>query len=266
MKAKKKTPNKFNCLGYKKKYMKKIFITLLVSTIFNAFSQIQIKENDFIKVTYKTNLKSDLLDSNPNKTELEKKISSYQEKLEYQLIFNSSKSIFRPVENIDFDDQTVEYKITRGLSNELYYKDLLKKEKIKQTTSLDELFNIVKSFEQYKWVVSSETKVIDGYTCYKATCHYEEYDDNRKMSLSFNPVVWFAPSLLYSFGPIGLDGLPGLVLEGTFNGRIYFYATSVDLNDKTLTKIERPVHGKYVTEEEFRKVLAENYKKMNEMR
>jgi GLPGLI family protein len=86
------------------------------------------------------------------------------------------------------------------------------------------------------------------------------------MSLSFNPVVWFAPSLPYSFGPMGLDGLPGLVLEGTFNGRVYFYATSIDLNDKTLTKIERPVHGQYVTEEEFRKILAENYKKMNEMR
>lgn len=231
----------------------------------NSFAQQKNEsKNDIVKVTYKSSLYKDSESIKDSK--LRDKITQYQESFEFELFFDKTKSIYRLVDNINFDDQSIEYQITRGLSNELYYKDLLKKEKIKQTTALDELFNIVKSFEQYKWVVSSETKVIDGYTCYKATCHYEEYDDNRKMSLSFNPVVWFAPSLPYSFGPMGLDGLPGLVLEGTFNGRVYFYATSIDLNDKTLTKIERPVHGKYVTEEEFRKVLAENYKKMDEMR
>lgn len=231
----------------------------------NSFAQQKNEsKNEIVKVTYKSSLYKDSESIKDSK--LRDKITQYQESFEFELFFDKTKSIYRLVDNINFDDQSIEYQITRGLSNELYYKDLLKKEKIKQTTALDELFNIVKSFEQYKWVVSSETKVIDGYTCYKATCHYEEYDDNRKMSLSFNPVVWFAPSLPYSFGPMGLDGLPGLVLEGTFNGRVYFYATSIDLNDKTLTKIERPVHGKYVTEEEFRKVLAENYKKMDEMR
>lgn len=245
--------------------MNKIIFSFLTFMSINSFAQQKNEsKNDIVKVTYKSSLYKDSESIKDSK--LRDKITQYQESFEFELFFDKTKSIYRLVDNINFDDQSIEYQITRGLSNELYYKDLLKKEKIKQTTALDELFNIVKSFEQYKWVVSSETKVIDGYTCYKATCHYEEYDDNRKMSLSFNPVVWFAPSLPYSFGPMGLDGLPGLVLEGTFNGRVYFYATSIDLNDKTLTKIERPVHGKYVTEEEFRKVLAENYKKMDEMR
>jgi GLPGLI family protein len=241
-----------------------IFSFLTFMSIYSYAQQKNESKNDIVKVTYKSSLYKDSESIKDSK--LRDKITQYQESFEFELFFDKTKSIYRLVDIINFDDQSIEYQITRGLSNELYYKDLLKKEKIKQTTSLDELFNIVKSFEQYKWVVNSETKVIDGYTCYKATCHYEEYDDNRKMSLSFNPVVWFAPSLPYSFGPMGLDGLPGLVLEGTFNGRVYFYATSIDLNDKTLTKIERPVHGKYVTEEEFRKILAENYKKMNEMR
>ncbi|MBM6500677.1 GLPGLI family protein [Flavobacterium macrobrachii] len=245
--------------------MNKIIISFLTFMSLNSFAQQKNEsKNDIFKVIYKSSLYKD--SESVKDSKLRDKITQYQESFEFELFFDKTKSIYRLVDNINLDDQSIEYQITRGLSNELYYKDLLKKEKIKQTTSLDELFNVVKSFEQYKWVVSSETKVIDGYTCYKATCHYEEYDDNRKMSLSFNPVVWFAPSLPYSFGPMGLDGLPGLVLEGTFNGRVYFYATSIDLNDKTLTKIERPVHGKYVTEEDFRKVLAENYKKMNEMR
>ena len=245
--------------------MNKIIFLFLTFVSLNSFAQQKNEnKNNISKVIYKSSLYKD--SESVKDSKLRDKITQYQESFEFELLFDKTKSIYRLVDNINLDDQSIEYQITRGLSNELYYKDLLKKEKIKQTTSLDELFNVVKSFEQYTWVVSSETKVIDGYTCYKATCHYEEYDDNKKMSLSFNPVVWFAPSLPYSFGPMGLDGLPGLVLEGTFNGRVYFYATSIDLNDKTLTKIERPVHGKYVTEEDFRKVLAENYKKMNEMR
>jgi GLPGLI family protein len=245
--------------------MNKIIFLFLTFVSLNSFAQQKNEnKNNISKVIYKSSLYKD--SESLKDPKLRDKITQYQESFEFELLFDKTKSIYRLVDNINLDDQSIEYQITRGLSNELYYKDLLKKEKIKQTTSLDELFNVVKSFEQYKWVVSSEIKVIDGYTCYKATCHYEEYDDNKKMSLSFNPVVWFAPSLPYSFGPMGLDGLPGLVLEGTFNGRVYFYATSIDLNDKTLTKIERPVNGKYVTEEEFRKVLAENYKKMNEMR
>ena len=81
--------------------------------------------------------------------------------------------------------------------------------------------------------------------------------------MKFTPTVWFAPSLPYSFGPIGLDGLPGLVLEATFNGRIYYFATNIIFNDKSLLDIEKPKEGKYVTESEFKKIGLENYNKYN---
>jgi len=218
------------------------------------------------KVVYKTSLYKANEKLNSNITELQDKLVQFQESFEFELYFDKSKSIFKLVDKIDLDDQSVEYKIARGLSNDLFYRDLLKKEKINQTTSNDELFNVIKPIDEYKWIITNETKVIDGYTCYKATCQYNTYDENRKKPLSFNPIVWFAPSLPYSFGPSGLDGLPGLVLEGTFNGRLYFYATKISFNDKTLIKLDRPIHGKYVDETDFLKIDAENFRKINETR
>lgn len=245
--------------------MKKIMLLLLLLASLNIAAQPKGQENNGItKVTYKSShyqgdIKEELKD-------LKKRITQYQESFEFELHFDNDKSIFKLVDNIGLDDQTIEYQITRGISNELFYKDLLKKEKIKQTTSLDELFNVINPFDEYNWVVTNETKVIDGYTCYKATCRYEQYDDYRKKQLVFNPFVWFAPSLPYPFGPSGLDGLPGLVLEGSFNGTVYFYATKIEFDDKALTKIQRPIHGKYVTREEFDKIIVENYQKMNDMK
>ncbi|UPT69292.1 MAG: GLPGLI family protein [Flavobacterium sp. JAD_PAG50586_2] len=245
--------------------MKKIIASIIIITSLNINAQQKnLGGNEITKVTYKSSLYQE--DVKENLKDLKNKITQYRESFEFNLYFDKDKSIFKLVDNIGADDQTIEYHITRMISNELFYKDLVKKEKIKQTTSMDELFNVINPFDEYNWVVTNETKVIDGYTCYKASCQYEEYDGNRKKQLVFNPFVWFAPSLPYPFGPSGLDGLPGLVLEGSFNGTVYFYATKIEFDDKALTKIQRPIHGKYVTREEFDKIIVENYQKMNDMR
>lgn len=245
--------------------MKKIILSLLLFLSLSIGAQQKDAGSQGItKVTYKSSLYNQ--DIKENLKDLKNRITQYRESFEFELYFDKDKSIFKLVDNIGLDDQTIEYHIEKSLSNELFYKDLVKKEKIKQTTSLDELFNVINPFDEYKWVVTNEKKVIDGYTCYKATCQYEEYDGNRKNQLIFNPFVWFAPSLPYSFGPSELDGLPGLVLEGSFNGTVYFYATKVEFDNKILTKIQRPVHGKYVKKEEFDKIIVENFQKVNEMK
>ncbi len=247
--------------------MKKTTLLLILIPCLFLYSQpkneAQIK---LVKVNYKSSLTKPEETTKPNISDLNDRFIKYQESFEFELFFDKSKSIFRLIDNIDLDDQSIEYKITRGLSNEIHYKDLINKEKIKQTTSFDEIFNVIKPFNEYTWEITKETKIIDGYTCYKAICRYETYDDNRKTSLVFSPSVWFAPSLPYPFGPCGLDGLPGLVLEGTFNGRIYFYATKISFDDKTLNKIERPKNGKDITEKDFLKMDSENLKKLNESR
>jgi GLPGLI family protein len=99
--------------------------------------------------------------------------------------------------------------------------------------------------------------------CYKATAQVQEYDENRKQVNKFNPYVWFTPTIPTSFGPAGLDGLPGLVLEGTFNGRLYYYATNISFNHQTKLAIDRPKSGKFITQEELTKINAEIFKRNN---
>ena len=73
------------------------------------------------------------------------------------------------------------------------------------------------------------------------------------------PIVWFTPEIPIPFGPIGIDGLPGVVLEASEKGKMYFYATKIisDYKDPLIT-IEIP-KGKFITPEEYDRKITEKY-------
>ena len=109
---------------------------------------------------------------------------------------------------------------------------------------------------ELNWEITDETKSILGYTCYKAVGYKEQYDPGRKKLLTFSPVAWFAPELNMPFGPNGIDGLPGLVLEGSMNGKLFLYADKIEIN--TNLKNERKLmidNGEEMTENEYLELL-----------
>jgi GLPGLI family protein len=61
------------------------------------------------------------------------------------------------------------------------------------------------------WKLVNETKLIDKYTCYKATTI--EVVQNPKGNFEKDIIAWYCPELPFSFGPLGYGGLPGLILE-----------------------------------------------------
>lgn len=177
--------------------------------------------------------------------------------MEFKLYFTKNKSIFDIIDKLN---NINEFSFNRALNRVkgCYYKDLISKEKIKSIEFAGNLYNITVPFDEYKWNITNETKMISGYKCYKATCVYEEYDTRRKKNLVFNPEVWFAPKIPFPFGPRGLDGLPGLVLEGKFSSGIYFYATDIkfSLTNKNID-IEKPNKGIFVSDEEYKRIQIE---------
>lgn len=70
---------------------------------------------------------------------------------------------------------------------------------------------LLKRPKKENWVLTNETKEIDGYLCYKATNIYKVVGSEKTFN---HPVVaWYCPKLPYGFGPNGYGNLPGLILE-----------------------------------------------------
>ena len=111
---------------------------------------------------------------------------------------------------------------------------------------------LIKTIKSYtKWDITSESKSISNYLCYKAILEITFV--NRKGISGINTIIaWFAPSLPFTFGPKNFYGLPGLILELHENKTTYL-VTKIVLSSKEI-KIDFP-EGKTISKEEYDKKL-----------
>ncbi|MFG4001276.1 GLPGLI family protein [Flavobacterium aquidurense] len=163
----------------------------------------------------------------------------------YTLEFNTTQSHFF-LNEIMKKDQDVKNEIAASVASiligESNYYDRKKKISVNENNQgvlLEDKFDKV-------WEISTESKTIQNYLCYKAT--YIKYYVKNENTTSRVITAWFAPSLPYSFGPKGYNGLPGLVLELNEKDIVLF----VD----TITIQEKPIEikfpkGKIITEEDY---------------
>lgn len=70
-----------------------------------------------------------------------------------------------------------------------------------------------------EWELHNETKVIQGYTCLKATT--TKVVQNKAGLFTFPITAWYCPQINSSLGPIGYGGLPGLIFELRGNKYVY---------------------------------------------
>ncbi|WP_395045065.1 GLPGLI family protein [Flavobacterium sp.] len=241
-----------------------LLIILFIQSI-SIFSQ-----NQTNRVIYKVGLiesqSQELKNQSDERKNFVSEVKENLSKLECELIFNNSCSVFKVIEKINPNEDSFAYKKAKNFVNGLYYKNMQDSLKVTQVELSGKKYFVKKNIKEYNWLITNETKIIDGYTCYKATCKFEEFDKLRSKQLIFTPEVWFTPSIPSSFGPKGLDGLPGLVLDGRFNDRIYFYATKIEFNviveKKSLTLDNKiPI----ISQEDYNKMLLEiNEKLKNE--
>jgi GLPGLI family protein len=97
------------------------------------------------------------------------------------------------------------------------------------------------------WQITSDSKMIDNYSCYKATYTYDIVDRTKKITTRV-VTAWFAPSLPYSFGPKHYQGLPGLILELTDHS-VTFLVSKIELFESEV-EINFP-KGKMISKAEF---------------
>jgi GLPGLI family protein len=141
--------------------------------------------------------------------------------LTFQLLVKGKKSMFKAVEKMDKDNETLGQKMGRivaGYENIYYRVDSLKKtisDKIIGNTR----YKIIETHNSNNWNLTNESKTIQGYLCYLAKTKYAHLD----------VFAWYCPSLPYSAGPTEFAGLPGLILE-LQKGKIIYQAVKIDLS------------------------------------
>jgi len=89
--------------------------------------------------------------------------------------------------------------------------------------------------DNVEWTITKESKIILGYTCYKAIAKIIDLEEEDKLTVPI--VAWFCPTLSLHGGPTAYATLPGMILEFE-NGKVKFIAKKVE--EKKGLKIEIP--------------------------
>ena len=171
-------------------------------------------------------------------------------KILLELKFNTSFSYFKKShlnKSDDFNFGEEALTILIGFE-ELYYNS---KDK---SIYLDSGEVLIKKEANHNWEILSESKMIDNYLCYKASC-VEKYTSRNGKNKERTITAWFCPEIPYSFGPLEYNGLPGLILELEKNGN-KVVAKSILLSEKTI-ELKIP-NKKIITKEEYDKKIKEN--------
>lgn len=121
--------------------------------------------------------------------------------------------------------------------------------------SIKENSYIIEEKNGYVWQLSSETKVIDGYTCYKATTSYV-YETKTPENISV--IAWYCPTIPFHTGPNGYFGLPGLIMELNDKNAV-FGLTKLSLSNETV-EIEKPKDATIISKQDYNNLVKQKAK------
>tara|TARA_B110000503_G_scaffold116282_1_gene175246 strand:+ start:257 stop:1093 length:837 start_codon:yes stop_codon:yes gene_type:complete len=155
----------------------------------------------------------------------------------------------------------------------VYFKNIKEKRFTNQTEIMGKRFLVKDKLPEYKWKLSSETKNIGNYTCYKATFTEEveninmtfengEAKEEKKKENSIT-TAWYTVDLPVSNGPGDYQGLPGLILEIN-DGKKTIVCTEITLNSSNKIDVVEPEKGKIVSQEKYDEIQKEKTKEMME--
>ena len=259
-------------------------IKLLTTLI--LFCSLSINAQNFTgKAIYRTSKKSTLKFGKDQEGVTDK----MQEELKKQLQKMNQKTFI-----LEFDRKTSTYKEEVSLaspkskiggvgvfvtslggsgSTSIYYKDIREKRFVNQTEIQGKRFLVKDKLPEINWELSSETKNIGTYTCYKAT--YSKEVDNVEISIKDGETVedksketivttaWYTPQVPVSNGPGNYQGLPGLILEVN-DGKKTIVCAEIILNSSQKSKIEEPKKGKVVSQKKYTKIQKQKRDEMME--
>ncbi len=250
-------------------------ITLLFLTVISSAQNFQGK------ATYKTFRKVDFkMKEGGENSAMQKQIQEQLKKQfqqTYTLNFNKSESVYTQNKKLSAPQASmggVQIVIAgNGGGTDVLYKNISDKEYLNKTEISGKRFLIKDKLEDYGWEMTSETKNIGNYTCYKATRSREETrtsmsvtdgkPEEKKEKVTVTTTAWYTPQIPVSNGPGEFWGLPGLILE-IQDGKLTIVCSEIVMNPSDKVEIKVPKKGKKVNQEEFDEIMDKHSKEMME--
>ncbi|HWR93945.1 MAG TPA: GLPGLI family protein [Flavobacterium sp.] len=233
--------------------------------------------------------------------EIQKSIEERMKKMfekTFILNFDKSASIYKEEEKLEAPGQN-----TGGgmrMMNSMMggggtlYKNVKDKLYVTNKEFMGKEFLIKDMLTTLNWKLESESRIIGGYNCFKATAirpvnksdfrNYRlkkektpeekaaekdkktNFMDDMEMPSEIIITAWYTPEIPLNQGPESYWGLPGLILEVN-DGKTVILCSKVVMNSKDKVEIVPPTNGKVVTQSEYDEIVVkkmEEWKQMNQ--
>ncbi|MEY4038393.1 MAG: hypothetical protein RIR67_703 [Bacteroidota bacterium] len=214
------------------------------------------------------------------------------------LNFDKSASIYKEEEKLDAPQSQggggMRFMSSMTGGGGTFYKNVKDKAYVVDKEFMGKEFLVKDSLANLQWKMESETRVIGGYTCYKATAvkaasktdfrNFRPKKDEEVKKESDKPgeakktnfmdavelpkeitvTAWYTPEIPVNQGPEGYWGLPGLILEVN-DGKTIILCSKVVLNPKDKVEIKAVTKGKVVTQKEYDETVIKKMEEFREM-
>lgn len=219
--------------------MKKVFKVLCYFYIMNSFSQTG-------EIVYEIeSLKKDKLENL-----IVIGVNNEYQLMSFTLNYNTLNSDFSLNRSMPKNKKWYNYaKILTDSYDNTWYQNHFTKESIVNKMIGGKPYQVVYD-RMNNWELTEDTKIIQGYTCYKAI----RKETNKIKRLSITYVAWFTPEIPAPFGPIGNGGLPGLILQLEKPNVVAFRAKKITLNKKKV-RVLLPKDGYKINIEQRNKLM-----------
>lgn len=237
------------------------------------------------KAIYKTNKKSNITlgedQSSKMTDDMKAQIQTRLQKMNqktFTLEFDKSTSLYKE----DVTLKTPSIASRGGVSafslggngiTDTYYKNIKENRFVNQTEIQGKRFLVKDKLRDFDWKLTSQTKNIGNYTCYKATFSEEvvkitqvveaEKLIKKEEKETKTTVAWYTLQIPVSNGPDKYQGLPGLILELN-DGTTTMVCTEIILDKSKTITINEPKKGKEVSLSEYINIRKQKQKEMLE--
>jgi GLPGLI family protein len=211
------------------------FLLLITSFVARAQNNTVFVSQGKIEFQRSTNIYAQISgDDEGEWTELLKKMSTHFKTDNFDLLFNRTKSLYRP--GRESDDKENNFMLKSPAQENIVYSDLDKASGISQKNIFDDLFLVQDTLRAIKWKITTETRTIAGFSCRRA---------NAIIMDSIYVVAFYTDEILASGGPESFTGLPGMILGVSLpHDHISWFATKVQAIPVPDTQLTPPAKGK----------------------